>query len=468
MLRTGKLVSHWQISALVLRVLLCCLMAGFALTGEVRAENEVLALRLGEHPDKSRIVLDLSDEIPYSLFTLADPYRIVIDLPEVAWSAKSRSARSTIGLVSGYRFGLFQRGNSRLVIDLRGPAEVKAVYFLEREQDKKGETRLVIDLVAASRETFLKTAGVQQPGRPPKPVKEIWQLPPATRQAEELPKVVLKPPSAPARHDTALAMIPPPRPEIAPERVPLTPGPIIPAPRPGTPQLKVSRVRTVVIDAGHGGVDPGANTEDGAYEKGITLDVAKRLRVLLGATGRYRVLMTRDSDVFVRLGERLAVARDSGADLFISVHADSIDMPRLRGASVYTLSEQASDKEAEALANKENNSDMIAGLNIGVETDEIVRSILIDLAQRETMNKSVRFAKLLLPQLGKTGALLKNSHRFAGFRVLKAPDVPSVLVELGLLSNRHDAKILTSNSGRQKLAAAVKEAVDAYFRDQPG
>lgn len=454
--------------ATALRLLLCWIMAVFALIGEVRAENEVRAIRLGEHPDKSRIVLDLSSEIPYALFTLADPYRIVIDLPEVAWSAKSRSARSTVGLVTGYRFGLFQPGNSRLVIDLSGPAEVKAAYFLASEAEKKGQTRLVIDLVAANRETFLKLTGVRRPSKPPKQIKEAQQPSNSKKQAEALPKVALKPPSPPAPNNAAQAMLPSPLPETAPARAPFPSGPAFTAPKPGTPQLKVSRVRTVVIDAGHGGVDPGANTVDGVYEKGVTLDVAKRLRVLLGATGRYRVIMTRDSDVFVRLGERLAVARDSGADLFISIHADSINMPNLRGASVYTLSEQASDKEAEALANKENNSDMIAGLNIGIETDEIVRSILIDLAQRETMNKSVRFAKLLLPQLGKTGELLKNSHRFAGFRVLKAPDVPSVLVELGLLSNQQDVKILTSNSGRQKLAVAIKEAVDEYFRAQPG
>ncbi|MFP5468945.1 MAG: N-acetylmuramoyl-L-alanine amidase, partial [Alphaproteobacteria bacterium] len=223
--------------------------------------------------------------------------------------------------------------------------------------------------------------------------------------------------------------------------------------------------RIIVIDAGHGGVDPGAITANGVYEKTIVLDTARRLQALLSRDRRYKVVMTRDSDVFVRLGDRVQIARNAEADLFVSIHADALVTRKVRGASVYTLSEQASDKEAELLAAKENNSDMIAGIGIGDETDELVKSILIDLAQRETTNKSVHFAKLLLPELSEAGALLKNSHRYAGFRVLKAPDVPSVLVELGLLSNNTDARVLTSKSGRQRLAEALKQAIETYFRN---
>lgn len=423
---------------------------------------EVRGLRLGEHPEKSRIVLDISKNVAYSLATLADPYRIVIDLPDVEWTAARRSASTSVGLITGYRFGLFQPGNSRLVLDLSGPAKVKAAYFLPAvgEAGKNGATRLVIDIISTDRSSFLASSKPLPPRRAPSGTGP---------SAEPTPhKLILKPPSRGSEGPIVAMTLPPaaiiaPRPERAPAERDLPP-----APKPGKPQLKIPPVRTVVVDAGHGGVDPGAITNSGVFEKGITLDVARRLGVLLGATGRYRVLLTRDRDIFVRLAERVAKARDSSADLFISIHADSIDLPNLRGASVYTLSEQASDKEAEALADKENSSDLIAGLNIGDETDEIVRSILIDLAQRETMNKSVKFAKLLLPELRREGALLKNSHRFAGFRVLKAPDVPSVLVELGLLSNRYDAQLLTTNPGRQKLAGAIKRAVDFYFRDQPG
>lgn len=440
-----------------LAALLCILGTGLLGALEAGAATEVRGLRLGEHPDKSRIVLDLSNETPYALFTLADPYRIVIDLEEVDWSASRRSASASIGLITGYRFGLFQAGNSRLVLDLSGPARVVAAYFLPAagEDADKDARRLVIDLVASDRAGFLASASMG---------------PPARRIAKAAPPPAAKPPAPPAEApDTMAMLVPPPAAVMAP--APPAPRVIpeidmLPTPKPGKPQLKIPRRRTVMIDPGHGGIDPGATADGGMFEKRITLDVARRLRVLLGATGRYRVLMTRDSDVFVRLSERVAKARDSGADLFISIHADTIDLPKLRGASVYTLSEQASDKEAEALAEQENSSDTIAGLNIDEETDEVVRSILIDLAQRETMNKSVRFAMMLLPELGRVGALLKNSHRYAGFRVLKAPDVPSVLVELGLLSNHYDAQLLTTNPGRQKLAVAIKKAVDVYFRDQ--
>jgi N-acetylmuramoyl-L-alanine amidase len=236
--------------------------------------------------------------------------------------------------------------------------------------------------------------------------------------------------------------------------------------KPLEPYVNVKKApRIIVIDAGHGGVDPGAITANGVYEKSIVLDTSKRLQAVLSKDVRYKVVMTRDSDVFVRLSDRVQIARNSRASLFVSIHADALATRKVRGASVYTLSEQASDKEAELLAAKENNSDMIAGIGIGDETDELVKSILIDLAQRETTNKSVHFAKLLLPELNDVGALLKNSHRYAGFRVLKAPDVPSVLIELGLLSNNTDARILTSSAGRQKLAEALKQAIDTYFRN---
>ncbi len=448
-------------------VILSILLMFFSWLGAALAADEVRGLRLGEHPDKSRVVLDLSNNLPYTLFVLADPYRIIIDLPDVEWSAKRRSASASVGLITGYRFGLFQQGNSRLVLDLSGPAKVQKAYFLPAagEAGKNGATRLVIDLISTDRKSFMAAVKLSPPHRQ-KPARTVAPAIPVL-QPETGDRVVLKPPARESGQTNLAMVAPPPAAVFSPPQQRPEERDLPPTPKPGKPQLKIPAVKTIVIDAGHGGVDPGAVTGSGVFEKHITLDVTRRLSVLLGATGRYRVLLTRENDMFVRLGERVAIARDSSADLFISIHADSISIPRLRGASVYTLSEQASDKEAEELADKENSSDMIAGVNIGDETDEIVRSILIDLAQRETMNKSVKFAKILLPEIGQVGALLKNSHRYAGFRVLKAPDVPSVLVELGLLSNRYDAELLTTNRGRQKLAGAVKRAVDAYFRDQP-
>ena len=218
----------------------------------------------------------------------------------------------------------------------------------------------------------------------------------------------------------------------------------------------------VAIDPGHGGIDPGTTGAKGAREKQITLAMALVLKRQLEASGRYRVRLTRDRDKFVRLRQRVAKARDSNAELFISLHADAIKNRRFRGASVYTLSEVASDKEAEELAAKENKVDLIVGMDFSDKSPEVT-NILIDLAQRETMNYAAQFATLLLSELRGSVKVLRNSHRFAGFAVLKAPDVPSVLIEMGYLSNATDEKLLSSAAYRRKLAAAITRAMDGLF-----
>ncbi len=218
----------------------------------------------------------------------------------------------------------------------------------------------------------------------------------------------------------------------------------------------------VAIDAGHGGVDPGAIGVSGSHEKMVTLNFAREIKTQLERGGRFKVVLTRDRDQFLRLRDRIALARRAGAQLFISLHADSHPDPSFRGASVYTLSEEASDSEAAALAVKENKADLIAGMDLSNEND-VVTSILIDLAQRETKNLSAQFAAMLVNELGNQTKLIRNTHRFAGFAVLKAPDVASVLIELGYLSNSRDEKQLFSASYRTKLAQAVARAVQGYF-----
>ena len=235
---------------------------------------------------------------------------------------------------------------------------------------------------------------------------------------------------------------------------------------PPPPLRKPPSRRVVVLDAGHGGIDPGTISAGGVYEKEITLAVAQEMRRRLLASGRYTVVMTRDSDVFLSLAERVSVARQAQADLFISIHADSLGEKNHRGGTVYTLSQTASDKEAEALAARENKSDIIAGVDFGNQPKEVM-SILIDLAQRETMNLSAQFAQVLSAEMRERVAMNRNSHRFAGFRVLSAPDVPSVLVELGYLSNPKDEAMIRSPAGRAKFAEALGEAVDRYFATLP-
>ena len=221
----------------------------------------------------------------------------------------------------------------------------------------------------------------------------------------------------------------------------------------------------MVLDPGHGGADPGTIGASGVYEKTVTLATAKELKKILIKSGSYRVVLTRNGDSFMRLSNRVAVARTAAADLFLSLHADAIKKRNVRGASVYTLSETASDAEAAALAAKENKADIIGGVGLEDESEEVT-SILIDLVQRETMNLSAGFANLALPELGKHVKILRNGHRFAGFAVLKAPDVPSVLVEMGYLSNRRDERMLANEKGRRPIAEALARAIDRYFAQQ--
>jgi N-acetylmuramoyl-L-alanine amidase len=235
-----------------------------------------------------------------------------------------------------------------------------------------------------------------------------------------------------------------------------------PKPRPPMAGASPAAQWVVAIDAGHGGQDPGAISLNGVYEKQITLAMARTLREQLKTLHRYKIVLTRNDDRFIRLRDRIAIARAAGADLFISLHADTVQSSTVRGLSVYTLSERASDAEAAALAERENKVDLIGGIKLAGETSEVT-NILIDLIQRETMNDSVQVASMLVSELNKETLLLPRTHRFAGFAVLKAPDVPSVLIELGYLSHPADEHLLLSPEHRRKLAQGIARAIDGYF-----
>ncbi len=390
---------------------------------EVSAQPKVLAVRVGDHGTMTRFVIEATESLALSYFTLASPDRVVIDLPPVQWRIPARVGNKGAGQIAGFRFspakpigrGGRSGGKSRVVLDLRAPAGVKK-FFVIPPRGGQGY-RFVLDLEKVSRAAFLGSLGAAKGGG---------------RAAQR-----------PVR-------------KTAPPRLE----------RPKTrPPLK-ARVRHVVaIDPGHGGIDPGTTGAHGTREKHVTLAMALVLKRRLEASGRYRVRLTRDRDQFVRLRQRLAKARDSNAELFISLHADAIKNRRFRGASVYTLSEVASDKEAEELAAKENKADLIVGMDFSDKSPEVT-NILIDLAQRETMNYAAQFATLLLSEFRGSVKVLRNSHRFAGFAVLKAPDVPSVLVEMGYLSNTTDEKLLLSVAYRRKLAAAITRAMDSFFANR--
>ncbi len=361
--------------------------------------------------DGTRVSLELNAPVAFRVFALADPPRIVIDLDEVTWAPPQRRLAIASGIVARVRYGVFRPGTSRVVLDCTAPARVLAARLARDEHT--GHRKLLVDVGPA---TPLRKAGADSPAQP----------------AAGAAQTALAP---------ALAILATARPMRKPE----------PPFRP-----------LVAIDPGHGGVDPGAISVSGQREKDITLAAARLLREALLRRGGYRVVLTRDRDIFIRLRDRIAIARAAGADVFLSLHADANPVASLRGASVYTLSERASDAEAAALAERENKVDLIAGLDLTTESPEVT-NILIDLAQRETMNHSAQLASRLVGELGETTRLLRNTHRFAGFAVLKSPDVPSVLVEVGLLSNSEDDRLLRRRDHLEALAKAMVRALDAYF-----
>jgi N-acetylmuramoyl-L-alanine amidase len=410
-------------------VFICVFIGSAAFFGQdPQARPTVTGARVGQHADATRFVLDLSENTAFRIYTLADPYRLVLDLPGARWALDEKILALHQGLIETIRFGQFQTDIARIVVDLNGPAAVRRAFILPPGDSRK--YRLVIDLNKIAEKSFR----------------------PSTLGSVELfsPVTSLREPRLPGGGEAAkLTLVLPPD----------NPKPIL--------KLRAETVihtksRLIVIDPGHGGADPGAVASGGIYEKNITLAAAKALEVLLGEFG-HKAILSRRTDKYLSLAARVQAAQERNADLFISIHADNHSNSRIRGASVYTLSEKASDAETEALAQRENEVDALFDVNFSREYDEELRKILISLVQRTTMTCAAKFAGELIPELEKTTKLLGRTHRFAGFRVLKAPNVPSVLVEMGYLSNGKDRGMLLSVKGRYALMRRVAEAIDSYF-----
>jgi len=358
--------------------------------------------RLGGDEARTRFVLDLTKRIDVSAFTLADPYRVVLDLPQVTFQLPARIGETGRGLIKAFRFGLVMQGGSRIVLDATAPVRVEKAFVIEPADGQPA--RLVLDLAAIDRDTFLHNIALENRPRrsePPKP-----------------------------DHDAKDS-----------------------DPRP-----------LLVLDPGHGGLDSGTIAPTGDTEKAIVLDFALQLRDKLEKTGKYRVAMTRTDDRFVPLADRVQLARSKQAALFLSIHADALVHrdSEARGASIYTLSETASDAEAARLAEAENRADVIAGVDLSAEPNDVA-DILIDLAQRETKAFSANLAHALLKELKVTSRMHKHPLKSAGFRVLKAPDVPSVLIELGYVSSSPDLKYLMSDAWRTRATESIVQAVATFF-----
>lgn len=454
-----------------------------ALAWPAEARPTVVDVRLGVHPDKTRFVMEVTDPVDFRVFTLPDPYRVVVDFPEMTWNDSANQTSGTAGSVLNFRYAPYRPGTMRLVLEVAGPVRVREAFMLPPRDGK--QPRFVLDVEPVSAAVFAsemsRTHGTHVVERP---AGSTYTLPVATLPVATGAAVVSRPvpvlPESPM--DTvavtmspgAAAVIPPQMPpglrsgDDAGAASPATLAALgaVPLP-PKRPGARTDARRVVVLDPGHGGVDPGAISVTGTFEKDLTLAMARVVRDQLTASGRYRVVMTRDSDVFLRLRDRVAKAREAGAELFISLHADSIGSSDVRGMSIYSLSENASDREAATLAARENRADALDGINLTAENDEVV-NILISLAQRDTMNQSRRFANMLVKEMGRETRMVPRPHRSAGFAVLTAPDIPSVLIELGYLSSPQDAKLLGQTEHRGRMARSLLRSIDGYFAASAG
>jgi N-acetylmuramoyl-L-alanine amidase len=370
--------------------------------------------RLAGDAKQTRFVLDLDRTIQLRAFALADPYRVVVDIPQVSFQLPVGTGTVGRGLVKAFRYGMVMPGGSRIVFDLTGPARIANSYVLDAANGQP--PRLVLELEEVDRTTFVQS------------------LAPESR-----------PELKPAIADAVGATLP--------VEAPVATKPAAP------PDLRP----LIVIDPGHGGIDNGTQAS-GESEKNLVLGFGLALRDRIEKSGKYRVAMTRTDDTFIPLDDRVKIARNQSAALFVSIHADAL--PRhegdAQGATIYTLSDRASDAEAERLAETENRADAIGGVNLTEEPTDVA-DILIDLAQRETRTFSNRFARLLMGEMKNTARMHKHPLKSAGFRVLKAPDIPSVLVELGYVSNKGDLEHLVSESWRSRTVGSMAQAIDAFF-----
>jgi N-acetylmuramoyl-L-alanine amidase len=390
---------------------------------------------------------------------LNGPDRLVVDLPAVVAGPVTVAG---VNSVERLRLAAFQPGVARLVMDLRAPVVL--------ESAEAGERALVLRLRRASAEEF---AGAVAGGRRVMAVRRAAaplviegmgpKLPEAVVEAAASGRAV-EPPMTRAGQGVPDATTPvQPRPvEAVRAPEPPRPEPVVRTGRSTGVKPRGGAVPLVVIDAGHGGKDVGAVSVRGGYEKDVTLAIARETARLLRARGRVRVRLTREDDRFIPLAGRVQIARDARADLFVSVHADAALNQEARGASVYTLSAVASDAVAAQLAARENKADIIGGVNLGIDAPE-VGDVLIELSRRATTNVSVAFAEILQEELSSRIRFRSQFHHFAGFRVLKAPDVPSVLLETGYVSNGEDSDFLFSGEGQRRIADGIARAIERHL-----
>jgi len=451
------------------RLLLCLIMLAAGCTAQATAIAG--ALRVVPTAEGLTIRLALSEPLasPPRAFALPEPMRWAIDLPD---ASSTRREVAATGDAKAARVSQFDAQTVRIVVDLAQPMRLDRVF-----QDSGNVLELRFRPIDAPAFRALVARGRNPvPGfsaenaravPPPVPAPDLAADSAARMDAvEQALAEAERQMEAPAA--TAAA------PAAAPARKPQQPV-AEPAKKPGAGPEPVAKARAnprrgklvVVLDAGHGGKDVGAISVNGGHEKDVTLAIVLAAKRALEKKGGITVKLTRADDRFISLGGRVRIARDLGADLFISVHADSAPNAEARGASVYTLSEVASDREAARLAAKENRADAIAGVNLGGQDRELA-NLLIDLAQRDSMNASADFAQTLQQALEPKGVRFRSQfHRFAGFMVLKNLGVPAVLLETGYLSNAQDSDYLFTRKGQQAIGEGIADAAERYLKGAP-
>ena len=394
------------------------------------AATQIASVRVWPAQEYTRLTLESDAPIVYNVFTVGTPARLVLDLEDVEFTATLEQLPAKISpadpYVSGIRIGRFKPGVVRLVLDLK--AQVKPQVFTLKPVGDYGH-RLVLDVY------------------PVDPVDPLLAL----LEKKEVPTILpVAETAAKAAADFAGTSATP-----AFDSKKTSPAPI------------VARLITIAIDPGHGGEDPGAKGRGGTYEKHVTLAIAKRLKTLVDAETNMRGVLIRNGDYFVKLGDRVEKAKKINADLFVSIHADAFIKPHARGSSVFALSERgATSAAARILAEKENQADLIGGVNLEIY-DPILKQVLVDLSQTATINDSLKLAKAVLGEIGGVNDLHKAHVEQAGFAVLKAPDIPSILVETAFLTNPEEEKKLKDDRYQDKMAQAILVGIRKYFSANP-
>jgi N-acetylmuramoyl-L-alanine amidase len=397
--------------AALLSLLLVC-----AIVETASADTWVAAVRVWTAPDYTRVTIESQKEIDYKVFSLANPDRLVVDLYDTPLGLQLKQLPSRIApndsFVSGARVGQYKAGVTRIVFEL---AQKVSPQIFKLKPIREYGHRLVVDIY---------------PTVPIDPILALIQ----SNGVKKNPRTKTS------------------------KRTPVPPASVVLIPK---------DVVTIALDAGHGGEDPGATGRRGTYEKDVTLAIAKKLKALIDADPKMRAVMIRDGDYYIKLSKRVKKARDARADLFVSIHADASRKSHARGSSVFALSERGATSAAAGwLAAKENEADLIGGVNIDVD-DAILKRVLIDMTQTNTISESLKLAKAVLGELGTINKLHKSNVEQAGFAVLKAPDIPSILIETAFLTNPQEERNLRNKKYQRKVAQSILNGIRKYFEDNP-